>query len=126
MLMKTDLFELLEIAKHAAGLAAAVHRRAMDSDKLKFDTKSSTCDLVNDLVVLTRSANGLHKHALSLAINLRAVVRRWTFAVSLQGLLMASMNAGWVHGISQPALRLRKQPARRLSCLVPRSYPIPF
>ena len=44
--MKTKLLELLEIAKHAASLAAAVHRRAMDSDGFKFDTKSSTCDLV--------------------------------------------------------------------------------
>ena len=47
--MKTDLFELLEIAKHAAGLAAAVHRRAMDSGNLKFDTKSSTYDLVTEI-----------------------------------------------------------------------------
>ena len=36
--MKTDLSELLEIAKHAAPSAAAVHMRAMDSARLKFDT----------------------------------------------------------------------------------------
>ena len=49
MLARTDLLELLEIAKHAAFLAAAVHRRAMDSGGLEFDTKSSTCDLVTEI-----------------------------------------------------------------------------
>ena len=48
-LTKTELLELLEIAKHAARLAAAVHRRAMNSARLKFDTKSSTCDLVTEI-----------------------------------------------------------------------------
>ena len=47
--MRTELFELLEIAKHAASLAAAVHRRAIDSGGVKFDTKSSTCDLVTEV-----------------------------------------------------------------------------
>jgi myo-inositol-1(or 4)-monophosphatase len=46
MLTKKELFELLEIAKHAASLAAAVHRHAMDAGNLKVDTKRSTCDLV--------------------------------------------------------------------------------
>lgn len=47
--MNAELFELLEIAKHAAGLAAAIHRRAMFSGSAKFDTKSSTCDLVTEI-----------------------------------------------------------------------------
>ena len=49
MLTKTELLELLDLAKNAAGLAAAVHRRAMNSGNLKFDTKSSTCDLVTEI-----------------------------------------------------------------------------
>ena len=49
MLSKAELLELLEVAKHAAGLAAAVHGRAMHSGKLKFDTKSSNCDLVTEI-----------------------------------------------------------------------------
>ena len=46
---KTELLELLEIAKHAADLAAAVHHRAMNSGSFKFDTKSSTSDLVTEV-----------------------------------------------------------------------------
>jgi len=49
MLTKKELFELLEIAKHAASLAAAVHRHAMDAGNLKVDTKTSTCDLVTEI-----------------------------------------------------------------------------
>jgi myo-inositol-1(or 4)-monophosphatase len=49
MLIKTELLELLEIAKHAARLAAAVHRRAINSRGFKFDTKSSTSDLVTEV-----------------------------------------------------------------------------
>ena len=47
--MKTKLFELLEVAKNAARLAAAVHRRALDSGNVKFDTKSSASDLVTEI-----------------------------------------------------------------------------
>lgn len=47
--MKDELSELLEIAKHAASLAAAVHRRALDANNLKVDTKSSTSDLVTEI-----------------------------------------------------------------------------
>ena len=47
--MKTELLELLEIAKHAAGLAAAVHSRAMDLGSVEFDTKNSSCDLVTEV-----------------------------------------------------------------------------
>ena len=49
MLTKSELLELLEIAKNAASQAAAVHRTAMNSGSLKFDTKSSTSDLVTDI-----------------------------------------------------------------------------
>jgi len=49
MLMRNELFELLEIAKHAALRAAAVHRRAMDGGNLKVDTKNSTSDLVTKI-----------------------------------------------------------------------------
>jgi fructose-1,6-bisphosphatase/inositol monophosphatase family enzyme len=37
----TDLFELLEIAKGAASLAAAVHRGAIGRVDLQFDTKQA-------------------------------------------------------------------------------------
>jgi myo-inositol-1(or 4)-monophosphatase len=47
--MKTELLELLEVAKNAARLAAAVHRRAIDSGSVKFDTKSSATDLVTEV-----------------------------------------------------------------------------
>jgi myo-inositol-1(or 4)-monophosphatase len=47
--MKPEILELLEIAKHAAGLAAAVHRRALNADKIKVDMKSSTFDLVTEI-----------------------------------------------------------------------------
>jgi myo-inositol-1(or 4)-monophosphatase len=47
--MKEDLGELLGIAKHAAGLAATVHRRAMDAGTLKVETKSTTTDLVTEI-----------------------------------------------------------------------------
>ena len=39
-----ELLKLLEIAKHAASLAAAVHRRAIDSGGFEFDTKSKMCE----------------------------------------------------------------------------------
>jgi myo-inositol-1(or 4)-monophosphatase len=38
--------ELLEIAKHAASLAAAVHRLALNEGDVRADTKSSSSDLV--------------------------------------------------------------------------------
>lgn len=48
-LMKEELSELLELAKYAASLAAAVHRRAMEAARFKVDTKSSTSDLVTEV-----------------------------------------------------------------------------
>lgn len=48
-MIRTELLELLEIAKNAASQAAAVHRRAMESGSLKLDTKSSTSDLVTEI-----------------------------------------------------------------------------
>mgnify|MGYP003290063260 CR=1 FL=1 len=45
--MNADLSELLEIAKRAASLAAAVHRRALNSD-IKVETKRSISDLVTE------------------------------------------------------------------------------
>lgn len=45
--MNADLLELLEIAKRAASLAAAVHRRALNSD-IKVETKRSISDLVTE------------------------------------------------------------------------------
>ena len=41
--------ELLEIARHAAGLAAAVHRRAIEVGELNVETKRSACDLVTGI-----------------------------------------------------------------------------
>ncbi|HEX6732246.1 MAG TPA: inositol monophosphatase family protein [Pyrinomonadaceae bacterium] len=46
--MNAELFELLEIAKHAASLAAAVHRRALNDGDIKVDTKRSISDLVTE------------------------------------------------------------------------------
>ena len=48
-LMREELSELLEIARHAASRAAAVHRRAMGSGELKVETKRSACDLVTEV-----------------------------------------------------------------------------
>jgi len=39
--MNAELLELLTIAKHAASLAAAVHRRALVAGDIKVDTKRS-------------------------------------------------------------------------------------
>lgn len=47
--MREELSELLEIAKCAASLAAAVHRRAMEAGELNVDTKRSACDLVTEI-----------------------------------------------------------------------------
>lgn len=47
--VRGELSALLEIAKYAASLAAAVHRRAMEAGELKIDTKSSTSDLVTEI-----------------------------------------------------------------------------
>ena len=47
--MKHDLFELLDIAKHAASLAAAVHRQAIQQGNFEFDTKASLSDLVTEV-----------------------------------------------------------------------------
>jgi myo-inositol-1(or 4)-monophosphatase len=49
MLTKEELFELLDIAKHAATLAAAVHRLAIDAGNFQVDTKSSSSDLVTKI-----------------------------------------------------------------------------
>lgn len=46
--MREKLDELLHIAKHAAGLAAAVHR-SVEQDNPEFDTKSSSSDLVTEI-----------------------------------------------------------------------------
>ena len=43
---KEELFELLEVAKHAAGLAAAIHRRAIDAGQVEAETKQSRSDLL--------------------------------------------------------------------------------
>ena len=45
-LKKEELFELLEIAKHAASLAAVVHRRAIQTGNIQAETKRSSSDLV--------------------------------------------------------------------------------
>jgi myo-inositol-1(or 4)-monophosphatase len=44
-----ELSKLLEIAKRAASLAGAVHRRALDRHDVMADTKSSDYDLVTDV-----------------------------------------------------------------------------
>ncbi len=49
VLMGEELSKLLEIAKHAASLAAAVHRRAIEVGGLNVETKRSTCDLVTEI-----------------------------------------------------------------------------
>ena len=46
---KNELISLLEIAKHAANLAAAIHQRAIESRSFKIDTKSSKSDLVTEV-----------------------------------------------------------------------------
>jgi myo-inositol-1(or 4)-monophosphatase len=48
-LPREELSELLEIAKYAASLAAAVHRRAMEKDGFNVETKRSTYDLVTEV-----------------------------------------------------------------------------
>lgn len=47
--MREELAELLEIAKRAASLAAAVHRRAMEGGDFNAETKRSTYDLVTEI-----------------------------------------------------------------------------
>ena len=47
--MREDLSELLEVAKYAAGAAAAVHRSAVEIGDFNVDTKRSTCDLVTEI-----------------------------------------------------------------------------
>jgi len=49
MIVREDLPALLNIAKHAASLAAAVHLRAMEIGEFKVDTKSTTSDLVTEI-----------------------------------------------------------------------------
>jgi Archaeal fructose-1,6-bisphosphatase and related enzymes of inositol monophosphatase family len=48
-LTKEELAGLLEIARHAAGLARDVHRRALIEAGIKADTKASTSDLVTEV-----------------------------------------------------------------------------
>jgi myo-inositol-1(or 4)-monophosphatase len=48
-LRKDELTELLEIAKHAAGLAATIHRRAIDAGQVEAETKRSSSDLVTNV-----------------------------------------------------------------------------
>ncbi len=45
-LNKVGLSELLEIAKHAAEVAAAIHRRAIEAGNVEAETKRSSSDLV--------------------------------------------------------------------------------
>ena len=45
-LKQEELFQLLEIAKHAASLAAAIHRKAIRTGNIETETKSSSSDLV--------------------------------------------------------------------------------
>jgi myo-inositol-1(or 4)-monophosphatase len=45
-LTEKELLELLDIAKHAAGLAAAIHRQALASGEVEAETKRSSSDLV--------------------------------------------------------------------------------
>lgn len=47
--MREELSELLDIAKRAASLAAAVHRRANEAGGLNVETKSAACDLVTEI-----------------------------------------------------------------------------
>jgi myo-inositol-1(or 4)-monophosphatase len=49
MIMREELSVLLEIAKYAARLAAAVHRRAIEAGEFKVETKRSTSDLVTEI-----------------------------------------------------------------------------
>jgi myo-inositol-1(or 4)-monophosphatase len=49
MTMRGELSGLLEIAKRAAGVAAAVHRGAAGGGELKVETKSATCDLATEI-----------------------------------------------------------------------------
>jgi len=48
-LTKDELTGLLEIARHVAGLARDVHRRALTGGRLQADSKSSTSDLVTEV-----------------------------------------------------------------------------
>ena len=48
-LTREELSELLELAKHAARRAAAVHRRAMESVGFSVDTKGPASDLVTEV-----------------------------------------------------------------------------
>jgi myo-inositol-1(or 4)-monophosphatase len=47
--VREELSALLELAKYAAGVAAAVHRSAADGGELKVETKSATCDLATEV-----------------------------------------------------------------------------
>jgi myo-inositol-1(or 4)-monophosphatase len=47
--MNPELVELLEVAKHAASLAASVHRVALNAGHIKVDTKRSSGDLVTEI-----------------------------------------------------------------------------
>lgn len=47
--VREELSGLLEIAKYAAGVAAAVHRGAVERGEFKVGTKSATCDLVTEI-----------------------------------------------------------------------------
>ena len=49
VVMRKEISELLEIAKLAASLAAAVHCRAMAAGEFKIDTKRSSYDLVTEV-----------------------------------------------------------------------------
>jgi hypothetical protein len=48
-LTKDELSQLLEIAKRAASLAGAIHRRALERRDVKAEIKSSDCDFVTDV-----------------------------------------------------------------------------
>jgi myo-inositol-1(or 4)-monophosphatase len=49
MIVREEFSELLEIAKRAASLAAAVHRRAMEEGGFSVDIKKSPSDLVTEI-----------------------------------------------------------------------------
>ena len=47
--MGEELFGLLELAKHAASLAAAVHQDAIEKGDFQLQTKASAADLVTEI-----------------------------------------------------------------------------
>ena len=56
--MREELSELLDIAKRAARLAAAVHHRAMEGGDFNAETMRSTYDLVTEINNLLQHSAG--------------------------------------------------------------------